>query len=85
MKLPIFQGNNIDDLEQYWFLCEVIWTTRQRVDDDVKKIQLETTLKGRALEWYMRFMLVPQGGTSKTLEEIRKGLFEEFKKPKFEA
>ena len=59
MKLPIFHGNGTDDLEQYWFLCEAIWTSRQDVDDDVKKIQLETTLSGRALEWFMRFTWVP--------------------------
>ena len=55
------------------------------MDDDVKKIQLETTLIGFALDWYMRFMLVPHGGTMKTLDEIHQGLFEEFKKPKSEA
>ena len=33
----------------------------------------------------MRFMGVPQGGTAKTLDEIRIWLFEEFKKPKSEA
>ena len=85
MKLPIFHGNDIDDPKQYWFLCEEIWAARQTVDDDVKTSQLETTLRGRALEWYMRFMLVPQGGTAKTLDEIRKGLFEEFKKPTYKA
>ena len=55
------------------------------MDDDVKKSQLENTLRGHVLDWYMRFMLVPQGGTVKTLDEICKGLFEEFKKPKSEA
>ena len=40
IKLLIFNGNGTDDLEQYWFLCEAIWTTRQTIDDDVKKIQL---------------------------------------------
>ena len=82
MKLPIFHGNGTDNLEQYWFLCEVIWTTRETVDDDVKRSQLPTTLKGHALNWYMRFMLVPQGGIVKTLGHIHKGLFEEFKKLK---
>ena len=53
MKLPIFHGNGTDDPEQYWFLCEEVWTTRQSVDDDIKRIQLETTLKGHALDWYM--------------------------------
>ena len=33
----------------------------------------------------MRFMQVPQGTVKKTLNEIREGLFEEFKKPKYEA
>ena len=85
MKLPIFNGNGTDDPEQYWFLCEAIWTARQNIDDDVKKSQLATTLRGRALEWFMIFTRVPQGGAVKTLDEIRIGLFEEFKKPKSEA
>ena len=55
------------------------------MDDDVQKSQLETTHRGRALDWYIIFMLVPQRGTTKTLDEIHKGLFEGFKKPKSEA
>ena len=85
MKLLIFHGNGNDDLEQYWFLCEAIWTARQTIDDDVKKSHLATTLRGSTLEWFMRFTRVPQGGTTKTLDEIRTGLFEEFKKPNFES
>ena len=85
MKLPIFHGNGTDDLEQYWFLCEAVWTTRQSVHDDIKRSQLATTVRGRALDWYMRFMQVLQGTLAKTLNEIREGLFEEFKKPKSEA
>ena len=37
MNLPILNGNGTDDLEKYWFLCEAIWTTRQTIEDDVKK------------------------------------------------
>ena len=85
MKLPIFNGNDTNDPEQYWFFCEEIWTARQIINDDVKKSQLATTLRGHAFEWFMRFTWVPQGGTAKTLEEIRTGLFEEFKKPKSES
>ena len=85
MKLPIFHGNDTDDSDQYWFLCEAIWTAQKTANDDVNKSQLETTLRGRALEWYMIFMLVPQGGIVKTLDEICEGLFEEFKKAKYEA
>ena len=85
MKLPIFNGKGTDDPEQYQFLCEVIWTTQQTINDDVKKSQLTTTLRGHALEWFMRFTRVPQGGATKTLDEIRTRLFEEFKKPKSKA
>ena len=85
MKLPMFHGNFTDDLEQYCFLCEAFWTARQTTDDDVKKGQLVNTLQGHVLNWYMRFIQVLEGTTMKTLDEVRKGLLEEFKKRKFEA
>ena len=28
MKLQIFHGNDTDDPDKYWFLCEEIWTTQ---------------------------------------------------------
>ena len=84
-KLPLFHGNGTDDLEQYWFLCEAVWTVRQTVDDDVKKGQLATTLWGCALDWYMKFVQVPTGNPMKTLAEVKRGLIEEFRKPKSEA
>ena len=49
LKLPIFHGNMTDDPEQYWFLCEAVWTARQIVDDDIKRIQLATMLRGCTL------------------------------------
>ena len=76
MKLPMFHGNGTDAPEQYWFLCEVVWNSRQTTDEDVKKGQLATTLWGCALDWYMRFIKVPQGTATKTLDEIQKGLLE---------
>ena len=85
MNLPMFHGNDTHDPEQYWFLCDTFWTTRKTTDDNVKKSQLETTLRGHALNWYMRFIQVLQGTIAKTLDEIQKGLLEEFKKPKSEA
>ena len=70
MKLPLFHGNGTDDPEQYWFLCEAVWIVRQTTDDDVKKGQLTTTLRGRTLDWFMKFTQVPQGAPVKTLNEI---------------
>ena len=85
IKLPIFHGNNTDDPEQYWFLCEAVQTARQTTDDNLKKGKLATTLWGGALYWHMWFIQVPQGTTTKTLDDIQKGILEEFKKPKSEA
>ena len=85
MKIPMFHGNGFDYPKQYGFLCEAFQTAKQIVDNDINKIQLETTLKGRALYWYMRFLQVPQGNTAKTMNEIQEGLFEEFKSPKSKA
>ena len=85
VKLPIFHGNRTKDPEQYWFLCEAVWTVRQTIDDDVKKGQLATTLWGHALDWYIKFVQVSTGTSTKTLDVVRKSLIEEFRKPKYEA
>ena len=77
-KLPLFHRNGTDDLEQYWFLYKVVWTVRKATDDDVKKGQLATTLWGCALDWYMKFIEVPTGTPTQTLDEVRRGLIEEF-------
>ena len=43
------------------------------------------TLQGCALDWFMKFVQVPTGTPKKTLSEVRKGLIEDFRKPKFEV
>ena len=84
-KLPLFHGNETDDPEKYWFLCEVVWTIKQTTDDEVKKGQLVTTLRGQVLDWFMKFIQVPTRTLAKTLNEDRKGLIEELWKPKSEV
>ena len=42
-------------------------------------------LRGCALDWYMKFSIVPIGVVPKTLNQIRLGLIDEFKKPKYES
>ena len=76
IKLLLFHGNGIDDTEQYWFLYEAVWTVWQTADDDVKKGQLETTLWGRVLDWFMKFIQVPTGNPTKILDEVQRGLIE---------
>ena len=70
IKLPIFNGNELEDPEQHWFLCEVVWIVRQIQDENIKKAQMIMTLRGRVLDWYMKFSIVPAGFVPKTLNEI---------------
>ena len=72
VKLPLFHGNSTEDPKQYWFPCEAVWTITKTVDDEVKKGQLETTLQGRALDWFMKFVQVPTGTPTKKLVEVMK-------------
>ena len=44
MKFPTFKGIGVEDPEQHWFLCEAVWTIKQINDDNVKLVQLATTL-----------------------------------------
>ena len=71
-KLPLFHGNKTKDQEQYWFMCEVVWTFSKTADDEVKKGQMETTIRGCALDWFMKFVHVPTGTLVKTLAKVRK-------------
>ena len=43
VKLPLFHGNMIEYPEQYWFLCQAVWTVKQVQDEDIEKGQLVTT------------------------------------------
>ena len=61
IKLPIFNGNGLEDLDKNWILCEVVWTMRQVWDEAIKRAKMITTFRGRALDWYMKFYVVLVG------------------------
>ena len=44
-----------------------------------------TTLRGCALDWFMKFCATPAGTPQKTLEEIQAAMISEFGKPKTES
>ena len=67
MKLPTFRGTGVEDHEKHWFLCEAIWTIKQIQDNNVKLVQLATTLRERALTWYMKYT----AAHNRTLVEVR--------------
>ena len=80
IKLPIFNGNGMEDPKKHWFLFDVIWIVWQIRNKNAKKAQLITMLRGHALDWYMKFSIVLVGFVPKTLNEIQLGLIDEFKK-----
>jgi hypothetical protein len=83
MRLPIFRGDGSEDPDQHWFLCEVVWSIKQVTDEAVKRAQFSTTLRDRALSWYMKF--VTGSVQPKPLNDIKTVLSAEFKKPKSES
>ena len=83
MRLPIFKGDGPEDPDQHWFLCEVVWSIKNVTDEAIKRNQFSTTLRDRALSWYMK--LVQGLAQPKPLNEIKNVLIAEFKKPKLES
>jgi hypothetical protein len=49
MRLPIFGGDGFEDPDHHWFLCKVVWSIKQVIDEVVKRDQFSTTLRDRAL------------------------------------
>lgn len=81
MKIPAFRGAGLEDPEQHWFLCEAMWNVKQVIDNDIKMVQLRTTLRNRALNWFMKYY----NGQNRTLAEVSIALINEFKKLKSES
>ena len=81
MKLPTFKGTGAEDLEQHWFLCEAVCTIKGIQDDNIKLVQLATTLRDRALTWYMKYT----SAQIKTLVQVKTTMIKEFKKTKSES
>ena len=84
IKLPLFNGNGLEDLEKHWFLCESIWTVQQVQNEVIMKEQIIITLRGHALKWYMNLSIVPARIVQKTIDQIQVGLIDKLRKPKSE-
>ena len=37
IKLPVFKGTGSEDPEQFWFLCEAVWTAKNIMDEDIRR------------------------------------------------
>ena len=85
IQLPTFNGNGAEDSEQHWFLCEAVWMVRLVHNEDIRKAQMITNLRGCALEWFMKFCATSTEIPQKTLDKIPAAMISKCKKPKSEA
>ena len=81
IKLPVFKGTGSEDLEQFWFLCEAVWTAKNITDQDTKRAQLVTSFRDRVLTWFMKF----SSTQNHVLADIKVAMIKEFKKLKSES
>ena len=81
IKLPVFKGTGSEDPEQFWFLCEAVWNAKKITDPAVRRVQLVTSFRERALTWFMKF----SSTQIHALDGIKAAIIKEFKKPKSES
>ena len=81
IKLPVFKGIGSEDPKQLWFLCEAVWTAKNFIDQDTKRVQLVTSFRDRDVPWFMKFFSTQ----NHALADIKAAMIKEFKKPKSES
>ena len=62
LKLPTFKGVGDEDMDQFWFVADSVWTAHNVASDTIKRVQLSLAFEDRALDWYRRY--VAQNGTT---------------------
>ena len=85
LRLIEFKGVGLEDPKQHLFACEIVWAAKNIYDDTIKTSQLETTLRGCALVWYMKLQRIILIGQARTLVEIKQVLLKELKNPNSES
>ena len=81
ITLSVFRGTGSEDLEQFWFLCKALWTTKNIMDQNTRTAQLVTSFRDRDLTWFMKF----SSTQNYALVDIKKSMIKEFKKHKSES
>jgi len=74
-RYPEFTGRGNEDVEQNWYLCEAIWRARQ-TPDNVKSIELQTTLREKYLRWFIKWA---EHNQNPLVDDIKRGFVQEFK------
>jgi len=67
-----------DDVEQHQFTYEEICSVKRVIDGVAKIMQLETTLRDRALTWYMKYNATMPVGQGRSLAKIKQYLLRDF-------
>ena len=49
IKLPIFNGNGLEDPKKNWFVFESVWTVQLIQDENIKRAQMVMALRDRVL------------------------------------
>ena len=81
-RYPEFHGRGYEYVEQHWYLCEAIWRARGTPETS-KVVEFKTTLRDRALKWYMK-SVDPQAGRIPSVADVKKLFIEELKLPQSE-
>jgi hypothetical protein len=84
IRLPKFRGEVAEDPEKHLFICANIWEAKRSLMKTPNSVQLAITLRDRALDWYMSLDTNSVHGTTRTLDNIKKLLINEFQKPSSE-
>jgi hypothetical protein len=76
-KIPRVCRKGGEDVEQHWYLCEVVWRAHQN-PDATKLIEFQTTLRDRALRWFIKWIDAnPNAG----IDQVKQEFIQEFKLP----
>ena len=71
MKFPTFKGVGDEDMDQFWFVAESVWTMHNVASDAAKRAQLSLAFKGISLDRYMGYI---RQHANSTIEEIKNAL-----------
>ena len=58
-----------------------MWNAKNIMDQDVRRVQLVTSFRDRALTWFMKF----SSTQNPALADIKTAIIKDFKKPKSES
>jgi pyruvate/oxaloacetate carboxyltransferase len=61
-----------------FFICEDIWSMKWIMNEALNITQLETTFRGRALTWYMKYKTTVPTGKTRSLTKIKRDLLRDF-------